>query len=202
MSPELGRARCHEPCLLLLLFSSPYNVSFCSTIVLSLVTNPVFLLRSVFSRYLSRVIFCFASHSGAVHGSHQGSGSSCAGRRDRGIVRRHRTRHRLAAQLLGIVWASGLVYKDTVHRTFTPELFRSNASAVTFLFPRACLSSVNALLSTLASDLPAPCRLHERRAASLGRIDREECVARLPPRSARMRPCPSMHSTGVSRRES
>ena len=53
-----------------------------------------------------------------------------------------------------------------------------------------------------ADDLPAPCQPHERRAASLGRIDREECVARLPPRSARMRPCPSMHSTGVSRRES
>ena len=61
----------------------------------------------------------------AVHGSHQGSSSSCARWCDRCIMRRHCIVHCIAVHLFGIVWVSGLVYKDTMYRTFTPELFWS-----------------------------------------------------------------------------
>ena len=39
-----------------------------------------------------------------------------------------------AVHLLGIVWASRLIYKDTMYRSFTPELFWSNTSIVDYLF--------------------------------------------------------------------
>ena len=40
----------------------------------------------------------------------------------------------LAVHLFGIVWASGLIYKDTMYRSFTPELFGSITSIVVFIF--------------------------------------------------------------------
>ena len=45
-------------------------------------------------------------------------------------MRRHCILRCLTVQLFGIVWASRLVYKDIMYRTFTPELFGSITSVV------------------------------------------------------------------------
>ena len=64
-------------------------------------------------------------------------------------MRRHCILRCSAVHLFGIVWVSGLVYKDTMYRSFTPELFWSNTSIVVFTFLELVLSSVNILLLTL-----------------------------------------------------
>ena len=66
-------------------------------------------------------------------------------------MHRHCILHCIAVHLFGIVWVSGLVYKDTMYRTFTPELFWSITSVVIsfFLSLNLLLSSVNTLLLTL-----------------------------------------------------
>ena len=55
---------------------------FCSTIAFEcsplLFVNPVFLFRSIFQHCIGSFVFRFTFYLGAVHGSHQGSSSSCA----------------------------------------------------------------------------------------------------------------------------
>ena len=64
-------------------------------------------------------------------------------------MRRHCILRCIAVHLFGIVWASILIYKDTMYRSFTPELFWSNTSIVVLSFLELVLSSVNILLLTL-----------------------------------------------------
>ena len=64
-------------------------------------------------------------------------------------MRQHCILRCIAVHLFGIVWVSGLVYKDTMYRSFTPELFWSNTSIVVLSFLELVLSSVNILLLTL-----------------------------------------------------
>ena len=67
-------------------------------------------------------------------------------------MRRHCIRHCIAVHLFGNVWASRLIYKDTMYRSNTPELFWSNTSVVVFLFSGLVPSSVNTLLLTGANE--------------------------------------------------
>ena len=63
-------------------------------------------------------------------------------------MRRHCILRCIAVQLLGIVWASILIYKDTMYHSKTPELFWSNTSVVILSF-ELVPSSVNTLLLTV-----------------------------------------------------
>ena len=77
----------------------------------------------------------------------------------------------IAVHLFGIVWAPRLIYKDTMYRSNTPELFWSNTSVVVSLFSELVPSSVNTLLLTLEQFSSHSCPLfiivaHRRRAHS------------------------------------
>ena len=74
-------------------------------------------------------------------------------------MRRHCILRCIAVHLFGIVWASILIYKDTMYRSFTPELFWSNTSVVVSLFLESVSSSVNTLLLTLEQFSPHSCPL-------------------------------------------
>ena len=142
---------CYEPCLFFLCFSHiafPFPYCHFSYVFLyyhkscTSIFDPLLCIDS-FS-----FIFRFTFWLRAVHGSHQGSSSSCARWHDHGIMRRHCIRHCIAVHLFGNVWASRLIYKDTMYRSKTPELFWSNTSIVDHLFLWTYLSSVNILLLT------------------------------------------------------
>ena len=128
----------------------PYSIFFttlslfCSTVtslhvllhpLVRYFANPVFLFWSVILHCFSPFTFCSTFHLKAAHGSHQGSSSSCVRWCDHGIMHRHCILRCIAVHLFGIVWASGLLFKDTMYRSFTPELFWSNTSIVDCLFP-------------------------------------------------------------------
>ena len=115
-----------------LLAVAPYM--FSSTITKSCIS----IYDSLFCIDSFLFIFRFTSQLKAVHGSHQGSSSSCARWRDHGIMRRHCILRCIAVHLFGIVLASILIYKDTMYRSFTPELFWSNTSVVVSLFLWTC----------------------------------------------------------------
>ena len=142
MSPIYTTGKCHDLC-----FFSCFSLTMYS--LLALLSLPICfpLLSQVLYFYVWFFVlhwfvplsFRSTSQSKAVHGSHQGSSSSCARWRDHGIMRRHCILRCIAVHLFGIVWASRLIYKDTMYRSFTPELFWSITSIVVLHFSWTCL---------------------------------------------------------------